>query len=286
MITAEQRLARRNRIGSSDSAAVVGVDPWKSRADVYFEKIADTDDIPNKMSIRIGNAFEPVLVAWAAEELGIEIEVNVNVDAHPTKILAANLDARGVGTACRIGIEAKTTSLPEEYGEQGTDQVPDRVIVQALHQCEVAELDIVYIPVLLARRDRLVIEMFRIPRNEAGQKAIVDRDVEFWHNHVVPRVQPEGMVPSMDILKRIKRQAGKVATIDPGLVSAWEAAKVKRKKAKEEEEEVEAAMLATVGEAEAADFGDRFRWLTYFKQDRKGYEVAPTSFRVLRIQKR
>src|SRR4051812_4359424 len=157
MITAEQRAARRHRIGSSDSAAICGIDPYKSPADVWIEKTSDTADLPNKAAIRIGNLIEPALVLWAQEELGIELTANLSLDGHPSGILSANLDAANLTK--RIGVEAKTTSNPAEYGEPGTDQVPDRVIVQALHQCEVAELDVVYVPVLLARFDRLAIEM-------------------------------------------------------------------------------------------------------------------------------
>jgi hypothetical protein len=69
-------------------------------------------------------------------------------------------------------------------------------------------------------------------------------------------------------------------------VAAWEAAKLAKKAAEDSEESAKSALLSALGDAEIGDYGDSAKWLTYFTQNRAGYEVKPTSFRVARISKR
>ena len=284
-ITAEQRLARRHHIGSSDSAAVVGVDPRRSAADVYAEKVFNVDEIADKDAIRLGNLLEPALIAWAQEELGIELQANVS-RVHPNGILASNLDARAVDPLCRIGVEAKTTGIIGSYGEPGTDQCPDHVLVQALHHCEVHELDLVYVPVLLARPFGWSFEMFQVKADGAGQAAIVDRDVAFWNNNVLPKVPPAASLPSLDLLKRIRREPAKQVEIDPVLVEDWRRARDARKVAERGEELAKEALLFALGDAEAATLGEFGRWITFYQQTRKEHLVPESTFRVLREAKR
>lgn len=283
-ITAEQRLERRNWIGSSDAPAILGVDPWKSRIAVFMEKVFAVDDLPNEGPIAQGNRWEGPLLDWAEESLG-QIERNVHV-RHPTDIVcAANLDGRLTGK--KEGVEAKFTGLADEFGEEGTDQIPERVIVQAHHQMYCGGLELVWVPVLLARMGRPTEVMFRVERNDDLISHMIEEEHRFWESYVLPKIPPplDGP-PALDVIRRIRRTAGEVAPLDPDLVAAWETAKAIKKQAEDKEEEAKSALLASLGDAEIGDYGDPGKWLTYFEQKRAGYSVAPTKFRVARISKR
>lgn len=284
-ITAEQRVARRSSIGSSDSAAILGVDPYDNIHDVYLEKVYGTED-RRTGATDMGNLVEPLLVQWAGEQLDVDVVRDVFAIHREHGILTANLDGLAHRDGKRIGIEAKFTGLADEFGEPGTDQVPDRVIVQALHQIEVATLEAVYVPVLLARRGRPTFELFRVDPNPAGQDAIVERDLAFWRDHVEKRVPPSGAVASLEVLKRIQRVPNKTVEVPDMLVTIWEATKLARKEAELEEEEAKARLLAAMGDAEAATYGEFGRWLTYYSTQRKGYVVEPSTFRTLRVSKK
>lgn len=298
-ITAEQVEERRSAVGSSDAPAVAGVDPYRTSHDVWLEKTAGVEDLAKREAVEIGNEFERPLLWWAARELGVEIEMNVR-RVHPERVfLAANLDALVVGRP--VGIEAKTTSLAEEYGDEGTDQVPDRVLVQTAHQMAVAELEVVWVPVLMARHDRLHRALYRVDRNESLIRAVVNLGVGFWENHVLPGVPPADTSPSLDVLKRLRRRPGSTAIVAPQLVEAFEVAQAARKEAQAEEDAARSNLLSALGEAEAADYGDPDTWYTYLEQTRTSvdgrslrlrypevYEEMKrtTSFRVLRKSKR
>lgn len=286
-ITAEQRQERRGWVGSSDAPAIAGVDSWRSPVAVFLEKVFDIEDLPNKGPIARGNRYESVLLDWAQEELGVEIERNVSA-RHPADLIcAANLDGRFLRNGGRFGVEAKVTSLGSEFGEPYSDDIPDRILVQTAHQMYVDNLDGVYVPVLLARFDRPQEEMFFVERDEDLIAAVVAKNHAFWEGHVLPRIPPplDGL-PALDVIKRIRRTEGAVVPVDPVLVEAWEAAKINQKLAENQEKAAKSALLAALGDAEIGDYGDGRQWLTYFEQNRAGYTVKPTSFRVARLQKR
>lgn len=294
MITAEQRLARRNHIGSSDIAAIAGCDPWKSRLGVYLEKVYDVEDLPNKGPVARGNRYERALLDFAQETLGVELQRDVHVQHPELEIIAVNLDARIVGR--REGVEAKTANMAaktepgaffDEYGEPGTDIVPDRVLCQTHLQMDAADLEIVHVPVLLARFGRLEESMFRVERNEDLIKSLREMAQEFWETYVLPRVPPplDGP-PALDVIKRIRRTEGKTVAIDPALVAYWREKNTARLRLQKEEKAALAAVLAPLGDAEIGDYGDGEQVLTYFEQHRGGYSVDATTYRVPRLSKR
>lgn len=281
-ITATQAVARRDYLGASDMAAVCGLDPYKSAADVYAEKCFDLEDASSE-AIDIGNDFEAPLLYWAARKLGVEIRRNQR-RVHPTdKLIAASLDAVVVGEPWAI--EAKTTSSPAEYGEEGTDQVPEKVIVQCQAQCYVAGLAVVYVPVLMARYDRLHRALYRVERNEDLIAAIVDRGRAFWRDHVEARTPPLDCAPSMDVLKRIRRQPESSIDVEASLVLGWKVARDARLLAEKEEGKAKAQLILAAGDAELIRWGDPERELTYLEHTRPAHAVQSSTFRTLRERK-
>lgn len=283
-ITPEQRIARRRFIGSSDAPAIAGVDEHRSPMAVYLEKVFEVADLPNAGPIARGNRYEPVLLDWAAEELGVEVERDIFVPSWDG-INSCNLDGRVKGK--REGVEAKFTGMGAEFGEPMTDQVPDRVIIQAHHQMYVAELDLVWVPVLLARFDRPAEVMYRVERNDDLVRAVVEMNRKFHVDYILTKTPPPlSGPPALDVIRRIQREPGTVVAIESELVRAWEAAKERKKLGEREEGSAKAALLAALGDAEVGDFGDPEKWFTYYEQKRDGYTVAPTTFRVPRMKRR
>jgi YqaJ-like viral recombinase domain len=280
-ISKDQLERRRRRIGSSDSPPIVGI-PIATRKgtrtayDVFLEKTQDIADQADNEAIEIGNDYEEPLLRWAARELGVEIRPNVEA-LHPTiEIMAANHDALIVGKP--QGMEAKT-GTGADYGDPETDQVPERVIVQCQHQMAVSELELVWVPVLVAKFDRLSREMYRVTRNEKLISLIEDRDVAFWHNHVLPRIPPADLLPSLGVLQRVRRIPDKLALVDPELVVYWRSCREQRDLSKAAYEDAAAALVAALDDAEGADFGDPKKVLTY-----RGYSYDQVDGKRLKVE--
>ena len=67
-LTEVQRAARRHHLGSSDAAAILGLDPWRNAGDVYWSKVLDTAD-EESTAMRAGNLLEGAICQFAAQEL-------------------------------------------------------------------------------------------------------------------------------------------------------------------------------------------------------------------------
>lgn len=273
-LTTQQLDERRNFIGSSDAAAIFGMDPFKSAHDVYLSKVMEVGQIEDNEAIDIGNRVESVLLQWAEEKIGRPLQRNVLVRKG---IFGANLDAEVVG-ANEI-VEAKSTGLSDEWGEPGTDQVPDRVIIQTHHAMYVKGAVIAWVPVLIGRFG-LKLEMYRVERNEDVIEAVAKNGELFWNRHVLPRVPPSDSKPSLELLKRIRREPGKVVPIDAELVRAYLEARDAAKVAIELEEMKKAELIAALGDADAGQCEDGR--VTYLEQSRKEHVVKASTFRVLR----
>lgn len=281
-ITAEQLEQRRHHIGSSDAAAILGVDPWQSARDVYETKVRRLDDDTSDAA-ELGNVLEPLVLDWARRRLGKPIRENVRV-VSDDGVLACNLD--GLTDDGEI-VEAKTHAIaspgdPREWGDPFTDEVPYRVIVQTHHQMHVTGAVVAWVPVLIGQ---VGFRLYRIDRNEQAAEIVGDRCRAFWTEHVVPRLPPPQQVPpSIDLLKRIQRTPDSVVPVDDDIVEQWSAAKAARLSAEKTEEWWKAKLIAALGDAEAGRCSSGL--VTYYQSVRRSPpRPAQTSvFRTLRLK--
>jgi predicted phage-related endonuclease len=283
MITEGQRLERRNYLGSSDIAAIftddtgMSLDPFKTSGDVWALKCFDVEPI-NKTSesIKGGIRWEPYIIDWAAEQLGVEIETNpeklrfINneiLDANGNPIFACNLDGYCFIDKSPVIIEAKKTRLWKEWGAEDTDEIPNRVILQVHHQMLCTGWDFAYVAAMIQGDEKL----FPIERNESIIKAIVERGLWFWNNHVLTRTPPPQNEPgNLDILKRVVRQPETFADVDSTLILEWETLNNIELNVEKEAKEKLTEILLKLGDAEGVHLSDG-RMFTYLKQ--KGADV-------------
>lgn len=250
MITAEQRTARKNFLGASDVAAVLGLDPFRTPADVYLSKTADLIDEPGDAA-QLGNHFERPILQWAEKRIG-ELEYDLPTCYREGTVLCANLDARRKLTGSPV--EAKLTALGDGWGDADTDQVPERVLVQTTVQLICNPADEAFVSAFLAgcRSVADALRIYRIPFNAELARIIIDETGQWWDKHVVAGVMPDS-APSMETVKRIKRQPGKVVPLDPAIAKAYLAAKAVKSNAEKLEKEARARLEAALAGADAGD---------------------------------
>lgn len=189
MITEEQKLQRQKGIGGSDIAAILGVSPYKTPVDVYLDKI---NPIENENNINIhsplywGNQHEkPILKAYEIET-GNEVSTIKTVYDKENNFLFANVD--GVTKHHKVIVEAKTSALKKEWGEEGTNQIPKHYLCQVAHYASILDADYVDIPVLFFGNNFC---LYRYERNLELETIIKKRAIEFWQNNVMQHIAPE-----------------------------------------------------------------------------------------------
>lgn len=253
MITQAQRTRRMRGIGSSEAAAVLGLDKYRGPADVQAEKlgIIDRPDISSDVNSPawIGNQLEPSILSGASEIIGAEIHKKNTERVHPQHgFLRANVDA---WTENGSIVEAKSVGLlsrvvGEEWGEERTDEVPDRVLIQVHHQMLVTGAPFAYVVALLSGRGFVI---YDIPRNDALIQAIETALVDWWKRHV-EEAEPVGEPYSLETLSLIERVQGEAVEINSDLFAKFDRAREAVKSAEKERDEAKAELLSALDKAE------------------------------------
>lgn len=282
----EQREARKKYLGSSDLPAVVGVDEWRNASDVWLEKtgrvVREDKDSPVQ---EFGHAFEKAVIDLFAKRKGVTVERNVFM---ANEMFCSNLDGLIEGESLEV-VEAKTTGKGEEWGPEGTDEIPERILIQVHEQMYVVtsatgkECRVAWVPVLIPGFRHLEVRTYRVERNDALMESAIAIGSRFWKEHVATDTPPDNFMPSLDMLKRARRQPEKVVSLADDLVQGWIEADAKEKAAKKESERAKVAVLAALGDAEGGQYSTGL--ITYYSQHRSGYTVEPSDYRVLRNKK-
>ena len=292
MITELQRDRRRQHLGSSDAPALVidpttnrPLSPWRTPSDVYAEKVFEVADEPTPAKAT-GNRMEAAILAFAAERLGkpINLSNRFRVDNNGTGgVLACNVDA-WLGEPGLAIVEAKYVgpNSTSEWGEDGSDQVPDHVLVQVQHQLYVTCAGVCHVAAAVAGFAGIDWRIYPIEPRQRLMEAIVEQEMRFWRDHVITRTPPDSYAPALTVLKQLRREPAKSVTIDPAIVEAWLAAKGTASVASKNADQAQAALLEALGDAEAGDLPDGRR-ITYLESKRKGYTVESSTYRSLRL---
>lgn len=192
-LTPEQQRAHATGIGGSEAAAACGKDPYRTRYQLYLDKIGEGEAVPESDAIWIGNSLEFPLLKWAMETTGDVVEHAPPVVRHPSEdIMFCSLDGRSMADP-KIIYECKTGGVvrgvfydPDEWGEPGTDEIPVKYLIQCQHNMACAKADICRVPALVGGRGRV---LYEVQRNDALIAAIVSMERDFW-KCVIDRTPP------------------------------------------------------------------------------------------------
>ena len=280
---------RRQGIGGSDAAAILGLNPWKSALSVYYEKAHGTET-PESLAMELGRELEPFLrrkfARWLKEQEGFSVAVQevpfmLQHPDHP--ILLANLDGcfehPELGPC---GLELKTAGEFMRAAWDG-DDIPDPCYIQVQHYMAVTGLGHFYVAYLIGNRE---FGAARVPRNETVIGELVPRLREFWETYVLGKITPApaGLACDTEILKGLyPREEGYTISLPDyqDKYDTYKALKQDEKRIQLELEAIRQHFMAAMGEAQTALVGrHKVTWKTV---ERRGYTVAPSSYRQLRI---
>ena len=274
-ITDKQIERRRNYLGSSDMPGILGMNPegFSTAIDIWNKKVYDIEQREGSEAMKRGQYLEQGMLDFAADKTGLKIMPN---QFRVKGIFGANCDGIGYEREKEkivwlpIGFEAKTTSMWEGWGDEGTDQVPEYVACQVHHQMYCGDFEKVYIPVLLPAFGRLQMKLYLIERDEEVIANMVRIGTEWWEKYVVGLTPPPHMKPAKyEILKLIRREPKKVIDFPVEamqFVDEWDAAKAQETMWKKNKERARDTIVEVLGNAEGATLPDNNGQLTYLRQ--------------------
>jgi len=195
---------RRCGIGGSDAAAILGISRWKSPMALYLDKTGQIEKQPAGERAYWGTILEDVVANEFTKRTGKKVfRRNFIFQDSEYPFLIANIDREVVGE--NAGLECKTTA--EFNADQWVgDSVPDIHYCQCQHYCRVMNWDGIYIAVLVGFREFL---WKYIPRDNEFIALMVEREVDFWKEHVEKNIPPawDGTEASKDLLSRMHPEA-------------------------------------------------------------------------------
>lgn len=292
-ITPKQLAKRRANIGGSDVAAILNIHPHTTAANVAISKIWPTEDAGNE-AMDLGTDLEEGLITFAESDLG-KIRRGGERRVEGTPIL---VHTDGVVVDSGRPVEAKTVGLLnpwspaiDQWGDAGTDHVPAYVLVQVMAQIAACDVDAGHVSALLCGRGR---KLFHIERDDeliaVIRRVVIRFDEEYIRRGVVPGPEWGDMcAPSLQAAKAIVRIPDSVVDLDAQtarLTAEWENTKATLNYMKKREEMLKAALLTSLGDAEAGKLPDG-RMLEYRASTRqeKAREARTSTVRTLRTTK-
>ena len=173
---------RRQGIGSSDAAAAVGLNPYKSQLQLWMEKTGRDGALPvvdpndDQSPMYWGTLLEPIVAAHYTRRSGHRVRRVNAVLQHPEHSwMLANIDREVVGASDVQILECKTAGI---HGARlWRDGVPEYVQLQVMHQLAVTGKQAADVAVLLGGQE---LQVFRIERDDTLIAQLVALEQQFW----------------------------------------------------------------------------------------------------------
>ena len=177
---------RRTGIGGSDAAAVIGLNPFRSRIEVYADKMGMMPEKEDTESMRLGRDLEDYVAQRFCEATGKKVRRNNFMWCHDEhRCMIADVDREIIGE--NAGLECKTT---QAWGGKVImkGEIPLTYYVQCMHYMAVMGYDRVYLAVLIFGKGFF---HFTIERDEDEIAALVASEAAFWRDHVQAGISPD-----------------------------------------------------------------------------------------------
>ena len=269
---------RREYLGATDCAGVLGLSRWESPLSVWMAKTGavPVEDISGKLSVRMGVKLEQAIAELFMEETGKKVQRMNLTQVHPKyDFIRAHPDRLVIGEDTLLECKTAGERSAKEWQD---DEMPMEYILQCHHQMLVTGKKGVYLAALIGGNREFKWQY--IARDEATIADILAKEVAFWERYVIGKEMPTEFLAhdraseaTADALKTLYPNAQPTSEINLteddefNVLCEQRAASVKEKKALEKDiEKIENQLREKVKDHEVATSGI---WkLTYKNQSR------------------
>lgn len=279
---------RRTYLGGSDTAAILGLSPWKSPLELYLEKIGEAPeqapDPAREKVLNRGKRWEPVVIDMLLDELrsrGHEVKVIARNRRHQDAdlpYLAAEIDLELRVDGEEVNGEMKTVHpfAAKAWGEPGSDEIPVYYTAQVMHGLMVKPRPRCIVAALIGADDLRIHEVRRDADIIASIRA---SEVEFWRR--VQERDPPPVRTAADALALFPQDAGTVVEASADVLSAFNRLRELKAQAKDIdaditalEDAVKAYMLDAATLASGGQVLATWRAQTARRFDQKAFRAA------------
>ncbi len=275
---------RKRGIGSSDAAAAVGLNPYKSQLELWLEKtgrdtgLPKTDPDDDESPMYWGNVLEPIVAWHYGKRTGNKVRRVNAVLQHPDPEMSwmlANIDREVIGADDVQILECKTAGI--NGARLWKEGVPEYVQLQVMHQLAVTGKQAADVAVVLGGQH---LEIHRIERDEEMIARLIELERMFWTYVETDTPPPADGTASAETALRCLYPEDDGQTVDfrdnPGLTAAYVELKALRQfidKKHAREAQLKQTLQQAMGEATRAEFTNGY--VSWRKaKDSIGFDVA------------
>ena len=292
--TPEWHAARAQGIGASDVASVLGLNPYKSALRLWGEKTGrlTPPNLDDNENVQRGVALETPIAEGFAAQSGLTIEpcgLLFQADS-PHEFILATPDFTVNAARTVIPVEIKA---PAAHNRKLWQSPPPMYMAQVRQQMFVMDAPYgILVAGFTDKKDNIteIVSHYINPPDGAEHEANMLLLEEFWkdvQNNQMPATQGKDTGAALDDLypDEIKGKSITLSVSANTLHQQLEDTNDAIARYTTERDLLRASLKAMIGDAESARLQDGSATYYWKRQDRKGYEVAPSSSRVLRVKK-
>ena len=205
---------RRKGIGGSDAAAILGVSPFATARDLYYDKlnlVGYEDRESNWVAKKVGHLLEDLVAEIFHVKTGYRIYQIKKMFYYPLHpFMLADIDYFiDLPNGKRAILEIKTThyQAKDHWWRDGEEVVPINYEVQGRHYMCVMNVDEVFFCCLYSNSENDVI-IRHIVRDMAYEHELIALEEDFWTNHVQSRIPPPYTEDGELILDSVRNHFG------------------------------------------------------------------------------
>jgi putative phage-type endonuclease len=268
--------SRKESIGGSDAASLLGLNPYSSPYALWAEKTGaiEPEDISDKEAVRLGVFLEPYVAQRFSEITGKKVRrENYILKNSDYPWAHANVDRLVIGE--KAGLECKTTSaLNLKKFKDG--EYPANYYCQCMHYMAITGYEKWYLAVLIGNHDFRIFEIFR---DEDEIAALMTAEEQFW-NCVSSNTPPavDGLPATGKTISALYEDLGETVDLTPVCSNLRQYLSLKAQM-KELEEKLDAAangIKEFMGGASSGIYGDvsvRWKSVASSRFDKKAFQA-------------
>ena len=178
---------RSTYLGSHDTSAIVGDNPFMNRMDVYLAKKKLTDGIEQTERMTWGLKLQPQILDAFSERKGVELEPERFIRHKKLTWFGGTPDGTIKGR--KEGVDAKCIRFAgDDWGDEDTDQVPRYILWQCHHFMTLMNYDRWHVAALVGGQE---LRCYKVERDKELSDMIIEADRAFWEEHVLKEIPPE-----------------------------------------------------------------------------------------------
>lgn len=216
---------RRRGIGGSDAAAILGISPFATARDLYYDKLKIVpfdDSESNWVAKKMGHLLEDLVAEIFHVKTGYRIYQIKKMFYHPVHtFMLADIDYFVELPGGRTAIlEIKTTNYNAKdhwWSEGGQEIVPLNYEAQGRHYMAVMNVDEVFYCCLYGNNEDEVI-IRHIDRDRDYEEELIALERDFWENHILTGTPPPYTEDGNLILNSVRRHFGPADPSAPELI--------------------------------------------------------------------